>query len=100
MAGADYTHGKMEISEQRRTWEGFVKFTLWGSGLVMLILAYASFTIAMGMNWVVALSICAIGGIAGGQFTRMGGAWTAAVIGLSGLAVFIQVIIIIVGVLT
>ena len=99
MAGSDYTHGEMEISEQVRTWDGFVSFTLWGSGLIMLILAYSSFTVAMGMNWMVALGLCLIGGLLGGALMRMGGAWTAAVIGLSGLAVFIQVIIIALGAL-
>lgn len=95
MAGSDYTHGEMDISEQTRTWEGFVNFTLWGSGLILVILAYATFTVAMGMNWMVALAICAIGGVLGGLFMRMGGAWTAAIVALTGLAVFIQVIIVI-----
>lgn len=94
MAGSDYVHGEMEISEQTRTWEGFLNFTLWGSGLIILILTYASLTVAMGMHWIVALGICAIVGIAGGLFMRMGGAWTATVIAMSGLAVFVQLIII------
>ena len=94
MAGSDYTHGEMEISEQVRTWDGFVKFTLWGSGLILLVVAYASFTVAMGMNWIVALGLCAIGGLAGGAFMKMGGAWTAAVIGLSALAILVQLIIV------
>ena len=90
MADTDYIHGEMEISEQSRTWDGFVSFTLWGSGLIILSVAYASLTIAMGMNWIVALVLCVILGLAGGAFMKMGGAWTAMVIGLGGLAVFIQ----------
>ena len=93
MAGSDYTHGSMDISEQTRTWEGFINFTLWGSGLTMLILSYATFTVALGMHWMVALALCVIGGIAGGAFMRMGGAWVAAVIGLTGLAVVVQLLI-------
>lgn len=93
MAGSDYTHGDMDVSEQARTWEGFVNFTLWGSGLIILVVAYATFTVAMGMNWIVALGLCAIGGVLGGMFMRMGSAWIAAVIGLTGLAVIIQIII-------
>ena len=100
MAGSDYTHGEMEISEQTRTWDGFVNFTLWGSGLIMLILGYATFTVAIGMHWIVALVICAVVGIAGGLFMRMGGAWTATVVGMSGLAVFIQIFIMLFGALT
>jgi hypothetical protein len=97
MAGSDYTHGEMDISEQARTWDGFVNFTLWGSGLILLILAYATFTVAMGMNWIVALVLCAIGGILGGMFMGMGGAWIAAVIAMSALAVIVQVIIMLAG---
>lgn len=94
MAGSDYTHGEMEISEQVRTWGGFVKFTLWGSGLILLVVAYASFTVAMGMNWMVALGLCAIGGLVGGALMGMGGAWTATVIGLTALAILVQLIIV------
>jgi len=99
MAGTDYTHGEMEITEQVRTWNGFVNFTLWGSGLVMLVLAYATFTVAMGMDWMVALAICAIGGFLGGAFMGMGGAWTAVVIGLSAIAIVVQIIIMVAGAL-
>lgn len=99
MAETNYTHGEMEIGEQARTWNGFVTFTLWGSGLIILAVAYASLTVAMGMNWIVAVVLCAIGGLAGGAFMKMGGAWTATVVGLCGLAVFIQVLIMVFGAL-
>lgn len=100
MAGSDYVHGEMEIKEQTRTWEGFMTFTLWGSGIIMLVLAYATFAVAMGMNWMVSLMICAIAGIVGGLLLRMGGAWIATVIALSALAVFIQLIITLFGAVT
>lgn len=99
MAGSDYTHGEMDIQEQARTWDGFVNFTLWGSGLIMLIVAYATFTVAMGMNWIVALFLCAIAGVLGGMFMGMGGAWIAAVIGLTVLAVIVQLTIMLFGTL-
>jgi hypothetical protein len=51
----------------------------------------------MGMNWIVALVLCAIGGILGGMFMGMGGAWIAAVIAMSALAVIVQVIIMLAG---
>lgn len=99
MAGSDYTRGSMDIAEQNRTWEGFVNFTLWGSGLIMLIVGYSTFTVALGMHWIVALAICAIAGVAGGSFMKMGGAWVATVIGLSGIAVLVQLLIILFGAL-
>ena len=93
MAAADYTHGEMDITEQARTWTRFTKFALWGSLILMLALGYAVFTIALGLNWFVALVLLAGAGIVGGLVLGMGGGWVAVVIGLSALAVFIQIII-------
>ena len=81
MAGSDYVRGEMDVSEQTRTWEGFMTFTLWGSGLILLIIGYATFTLALGMNWVVALGLCLLLGIGGGMLVGMGGAWFATVLG-------------------
>ncbi len=93
MAGSDYVHGEMEISEQERTWNGFVTLTVWSSALIVLMVAYATFTLAMGMNWMVALGLCALGGFAAGAGMKMGAAWNATVLVLAGLAVVIQIII-------
>lgn len=99
MAGSDYTRGSMDIAEQNRTWEGFINFTLWGSGLIMLIVGYATFTVALGMHWIVALVISAVVGVAGGSFMKMGGAWIATVVGLCGIAVVVQLLIMLFGAL-
>ena len=93
MASADYTRGKMDISDQSSTWSGFMTATLWGSAIIVLAVAYMAFTLALGMNWLVALVICAGAGLIGGLLRGMGGAWIATVIGLSALAVIIQITI-------
>lgn len=95
MAGSDYVHGEMEISEQERTWNGFVTFTVWGSALIMLLVAYSTFTVGMGMDWMVALGLCVIGGLLAGAGMKMGAAWNATVLVLAGLAVVVQLIIIV-----
>ncbi len=89
----DYVRGEMDISTQESTWTGFMKVTQWTSFILVLILAYAIFTITMGMHWVVALGLLAAFGIVGGLLMGMGTAWVATVIGLGALAVFIQIII-------
>ncbi|MEM7768106.1 MAG: aa3-type cytochrome c oxidase subunit IV [Pseudomonadota bacterium] len=93
MASADYTRGEMNISEQARTWDGFIKASVWGSAIIFLAVAYATLAVAMGVNWFVALILCAGAGIVGGVLMNMGGAWIATVVGLSGVAVVIQLII-------
>ncbi len=97
MSGTDYTHGEMDITEQKRTWEGFITFTLWMSGIVILITAHACFVLATGMNWLISLLICAALGIGGGVFMGMGTKWTAGVIALTILGVLIQIIVMLAG---
>jgi len=74
MASADYTRGQMNIAEQERTWDGFMRASLWGSAIIMLVIAYAVFAIPLGLNWFVALILCAGAGIVGGVLMTMGGA--------------------------
>ena len=93
MAGSDYTHGEMEISEQERTWQGFVTGTVWSSAIIAVVLAYSTFTIAMGLHWMVALALCVIGSFLVGGAMKMGAAWNASVLVMAGIAVIIQIII-------
>ena len=97
MATADYTHGEMDITEQSKTWSSFMKGSLWGGAIIMMIVAYATFTLTMGIPWLIALVLVAVSAIVGGLAMSMGGDWLASVIGLSALAVFVQMIITIVG---
>jgi len=93
MASADYSRGEMDIAEQTRTWDGFIRASVWGSAIITLVIGYATLAIPLGLNWMVALVLCAGAGVIGGLMMNMGGAWIATVVGLSGLAVVIQLII-------
>lgn len=90
---SEYTRGEMDITDQKSTWDGFMKASVWGSAITGLILAYITMTLAIGMNWMVSLAICAVLGILGGLFMGMGGAWIGAVIGMVVLAVIVQIVI-------
>ncbi len=93
MAASDYTHGEMNVESQARTFSGVMKASAWGAIITLLALAYATFTLSIGMPWLVALAITAGAGIAIGLGMGFGGAWVATIIGLSGIALFIQVLI-------
>ena len=97
MATADYTHGDMDVTEQENTWSAFIKGSMWGGAIIMMVVAYATFTLTMGMPWLVALVLVAGAAIVGGLAMNMGGAWVASVVGLAALAVLVQIIIGIVG---
>lgn len=89
----DYVRGEMDISNQSATWDAFMKVTLWSSFILTLILAYAIFTITMGMNWMIALGLMAVAGVVGGLFMGMGSAWLVTLGGLVILGVIVQLII-------
>ncbi len=93
MASDDYTRGEMSVEAQRSMYDGFMRAGAWGAIITMIGLAYATFTLSVGMNWLVALTLSAGAGIAIGLGLGFGGAWIAAIIGLAALAVIIQVLI-------
>ncbi len=89
----DYVRGEMNITDQEATWSGFMKVTQWSSLIIVLTLAYAIFTLTMGMHWMVALGLLAVAGIVGGLLMGMGSAWIGTVIGLAVFGVVLQIII-------
>jgi hypothetical protein len=93
MAASDYTRGEMNIDAQKSMYVGTMKAGAWGAIITLLGIAYATFTLSMGMPWLVALVITAGAGIVIGLGMGFGGAWVATVVGLSGLALFIQLLI-------
>ncbi len=93
MAAGDYTHGEMNVDAQKSMYVGTMKAGLWGALIIALGLAYSTFTLSLGMNWLVSLVICAGTGLVVGFSMGMGGAWIATVIALSGLAMIIQLIV-------
>ena len=97
MAGSEYTHGEMDIAEQTRTWQGFITGTVWMSFIIVLLVTYSTLTVALGMNWLVALGLCAVTGIVGGLLLGLGSAWIATVVILSALAVIVQICIMLFG---
>jgi len=95
MAASDYTHGEMNVDSQTKTFSSVMRASAWCAILTLLVLAYATFTLSIGMPWLVALAITAGAGIAIGLFMGFGGAWVATIVGLSGLALFVQVLIVV-----
>lgn len=93
MASSDYTRGEMNIESQKGMFEGSMKAGAWGAIITLLALGYATFTLSMGMPWLVALVVCAGAGVVIGLGMGFGGAWVATIIALSGLALFIQLLI-------
>ena len=67
MAAGDYTRGEMNIDAQKSMYVGTMKAGAWGAIITLLMLAYATFTLSMGMPWLVALGLCAGAGVVVGR---------------------------------
>lgn len=93
MAESNYTHGEMNVEAQSGMYSGFMKASAWGSLILLVSVGYMVFTLSMGMNWLVALVLCAGAGLAIGVGMGFGGAWIATIVGLAALALFIQLLI-------
>lgn len=93
MTVSDYHRGEMNIADQEATWKSFLTFSLWGGLILALILGHAILAIAIGMHWLISLSLMVIAGLVAGVVMRMGGAWFATVGGLAALGIFVQIII-------
>lgn len=90
MATTDYQHGEMDIQGQTDTWNGFLVASTWSGLIIILSVAHATFAVAIGMDWMVSLGICAVIGFAAGFFMDLGGRWMATMVGLIVLALIIQ----------
>jgi len=88
-----HTDAYMDMGARRGMWKGFGNAATWGSMLVILTVGYATFTLTMHIPWIGALIGFAVFGIAAGMLMNMGGAWIATVVGLGVIALFIQVMI-------
>ncbi|MEM1146352.1 MAG: aa3-type cytochrome c oxidase subunit IV [Pseudomonadota bacterium] len=93
MATSDYSRGEMDIEAQKSMFEGTMKAGAWGAIITLLMIGYATFTLSLGMPWLVALVICAGAGVVIGLGMGFGGAWIATMVVLSGLAIFVQILI-------
>ncbi|MAN72599.1 MAG: aa3-type cytochrome c oxidase subunit IV [Henriciella sp.] len=93
MASSEYTRGEMEIESQSKMYSAFMKAGMWGAVILLISVGYMVFTLSVGMNWLVALILCAGAGLAIGVGMGFGGAWIATIIGLAGLALIIQLLV-------
>ena len=93
MATDDYNRGDMDIEAQKSMYVGTMKAGAWGAIITLIMLAYATFTLSMGMQWIIALALCAGAGVVIGLGMGFGGAWIATIVALTGLALFVQLLI-------
>ena len=99
MAASEYHRGEMDITDQKSTWDGFIKGSTWGSLIIILMVGYAVLSIAISINWIISLGLMAIVGVAAGLFLNLGGRWMATVVMLIVTALIVQFFIWLFGVM-
>ena len=91
-ASGEYVHGEMNVDDQKATFSGFLTATAWSSLIILMAVGYATFTITMGVNWLVALVGFALFGIVAGLAMSLGSAWILTVVALCVVALFVQLL--------
>ncbi len=96
-APENYAHGSMDVSEQTRTFNGFMRVTVWSSALTSVAVLYLTLIFAAGTPAFGALAIAVIAALAAGLGLRLSLAWyatvavlTVAAIAMTGFVVLLR----------
>ena len=77
-APSDYKRGDMEIGAQKGTFDGFMGLTMYGGGMVALMLIFATLTVGgVGLSWFPALVATFIIGVLVGIGLKLNATWYA-----------------------
>lgn len=83
-SNSDYSRGKMEISSQKTTFDGFMGVTIYGGTVIALMLLFAILTVGgVGLSWLPALIITFVIGVVVGIGLKLNGTYFASITGLA-----------------
>lgn len=90
MAGEDgYTRGAMDVVDQKRTFDGFMVVTVWGSALTAAAVLYLTLVFAAGVDPFLSLAAAAGVGVVAGLALRLPTAWYATIAAASVLTLLV-----------
>jgi len=92
MAQSDYTRGEMSVKEHTGTYGGFVQGSMWGGGLILVIVLMASLIFAAKFAFLPSLVGTFVVGVLFGLALKMSMRWYAVLVSLAILAVIIAAI--------
>lgn len=79
---SDFKQGSMPVEAQKGTFGGFMNLTVYGGGMIAVILLYPILVFCTALAWLPSLAATAIFGIIFGVAMKLKGGWFASVIGL------------------
>lgn len=83
-----------DLESREQMWNGFLRASAWLSLHLLLAVGYLTFVFAMGMNWLTALVILFIAGVAGGWLMGLSSAWLIAMLVQAGIVVIARVVVV------
>ncbi len=92
MAQSDYTRGEMNINEHKGSYGGFVQGSIWGGGLILVIVLIATLFFAAKFAFLPSLIATFVVGVIYGLALKMSMRWYAVLFCLAIFAVIIAAI--------
>jgi len=83
---SNYTHGKMSIVGQDKTFKGFIRMSAFFTAFTIVVLLMPTLVFGANMGWPSALIVTFIVGIVISPAFKLGGGWYATLFGLAILA--------------
>jgi hypothetical protein len=74
---SDYTRGTMGVDEHKKTFGGFMGYTVYGGAAVALVVIYPTLVFGTPLGWFASLIITLILGVVMGLALKLKGAWYA-----------------------
>lgn len=90
---SDFKQGSMPVEAQKGTFGGFMNLTVYGGGMIAVILLYPILVFCTSLAWFPSLVVTAVFGIVFGVIMKLKGGWFASVIGLCVFLAIMSILI-------
>jgi len=77
---SDYVHGTMGVENHKKTFGGFMDYTVYGGAAIALIVIYPTLVFGTSLSWFPALIVTLIIGVILGIGLKLKAGWYAAMI--------------------
>jgi len=85
---SNYIHGEMDVDAHKGTFDGFMKWTVYGGAFIALTVILPTLVFAAGVSWFPALIATTVLGFIFGFVLKLKGSWYATLIGLAIIIAF------------
>ncbi|WP_084396797.1 hypothetical protein [Henriciella aquimarina] len=84
---------KVDVDKREAMFGGFLRFCAWTGLHILVVVGYLTLVFAIGMNWLGALIIMFVAGLAAGWLFKLSNAWTIAMVVQAAIVVLARIFI-------